>query len=159
MKKLLFLLSIGMLFLCHSAAAQKVNTDSLKLVAQISQDQLKLGKLQNTVGQKTKNKRDAAANAQNSADNNANAAEQLSADPTNKTLARNADNKAGDAKSDSKKSRKKTAELDDLNKDILDLKKKIAAEEVQLSAYGPTAPGPYVTPVAMPVQPDTARGF
>jgi len=46
MKKVLHLLPVGISLLCTSARAQKANIDSLELVAQISQDQLKLGKLQ-----------------------------------------------------------------------------------------------------------------
>ena len=47
MQKVLLLTSIGLLFLCVSVSAQKVNTDSLSLVSRISADQLKLGTLQN----------------------------------------------------------------------------------------------------------------
>jgi uncharacterized low-complexity protein len=141
------------MLLCGSVVAQKANIDSLTLVAQISQDQLELGKLQNMVDQKTKNQQGAAMNAQNSANNNANAAEQLSADPTNKQLASNANTKAGEAKSDAKKSRKQSGKLDDLNKAIMDLKSKIAVEQSKLSIYYPVAFAPVVVPV--PVRVDT----
>ncbi|HXB08678.1 MAG TPA: hypothetical protein VNW04_16215 [Puia sp.] len=135
MKKALYLLPVGMLFFGVPAVAQKANTDSLKLVAQISQDQLELGKLQNKVEQKTKNKEGAAADARNSASDNVNAAEKLKDDPDNKKLASDANNKAGDAKSDARKSRKESGRLDDLNKAILDLKSKIAVEQSKLSIY------------------------
>jgi hypothetical protein len=150
MKKAFYLIPIGMLFISTSVIAQKANVDSLKLVAQISQDQLALGKLQNQVQQKTMNKEGAAVDAQNSASNNASAAEKLSADPTNKTLANNASNSASDAKSDARKSRKESARLDDLNKNILQLKSKIADEQYKLSVYTPTpafVPGVMPTPV------------
>ena len=51
MKKVLYLLSVGMLFFGLSAVAQKVNVDSLKLVSQISQDQesLKLDDLNKAI--------------------------------------------------------------------------------------------------------------
>jgi hypothetical protein len=135
MKKSSFLFLVGISFLCTSVSAQKANVDSLKLVAQISQDQLQLGKLQNMVEQKTKSKQDAAVNAQNSANTNVDAAQRLNADPDNKKLASNANSKAGDAKTDARKSRKESGKLDDLNKNILDLKGKIAVEQAQLSVY------------------------
>lgn len=147
MKKVLYLFPVAMLFLCASVAAQKANIDSLKLVAQISQDQLKLAKLQNMVDQKTKNKQDAAVNAQNSAIDNADAAEKLNADPDNKKLARNANNRAGNAKSNARKSRNESAKLDDLKKNIADLKSKIAVEQAKLSVYSPTT---VIAPVALP---------
>jgi len=139
-----------MILLSTSVVAQKANVDSLKLVAQISKDQLELGKLQNMVSQKTMNKQGAAIDAQNSASNNATAAEKLNDDPTNKALASNASDKASQAKSDAKKSRKESGKLDDLNKNIVDLKRKIAGEQYQLSAYTSTAlvtPGVTATPV------------
>jgi hypothetical protein len=135
MKKALFLIPVGMLFFCASVTAQQVNIDSLSLIAQISQDQLELGKLQNMVYQKTMNKEGAATNAQTSASNNADAAEKLSDDPTNKQLANDASSKASEAKSDARKSRKQSGRLDDLNKEILDLKLKIAGEQSKLNVY------------------------
>jgi hypothetical protein len=148
MKKLFYLLTAGMLLLSATVRAQKANIDSLKLVAQISQDQLDLGKLQNMVDQKTTNKQEAATNAQNSAGSNATAAQKLNDDPTNKTLANNASDKAGQAKSDAKKSRKESGRLDDLNKSILELKMKIADEQNKLRVY--TTPTAYVAPVSVP---------
>jgi hypothetical protein len=155
MKKALYLLPIGMLFFCTPVAAQQVNIDSLTLIAQISQDQLELGKLQNMVYQKTKNKEGAALDAQNSATDNVTAAQNLSADPDNKKLANAASNKASEAKSDASKSRKQTGKLDDLNKNIMELKTKIAGEQYKLSVYYPVVPAVSVMP--MPVIPDTTR--
>jgi len=117
--------------------AQKINTDSLSLVAKISADQLKLAKLQNTVEEKTRDKQDQATTAQQSADKNKTAADRLSDDPTDKTQARKADNAAGDAKSDSKKARKASDRLKNLNKDIDELKAKIAENQAKLNAYIP----------------------
>jgi hypothetical protein len=155
MKIALYLIPAGMLFLCTSARAQKANIDSLELVAQISQDQLKLGKLQNMVEQRTRNKQTAALNAQNSASDNVRAAENLNDDPNNKKLASDANSKAGDAKSDAGKARKETRRLDDLNKDIVDLKSKISVAQAKLSAYTPEPP---FTPVNMPItQTDTTQ--
>jgi len=153
MKKALYLIPAGLLFFCASVTAQKANIDSLALVAQIGRDQLELGKLQNMVSQKTKNKEGAAVNAQNSASDNANAAERLNGDPDNKKLASNASNKAGKAKSDARKSRKQSGQLDDLNQNILDLKSKIASEQYKLSIYSLTPP--VITPTLKPVVIDT----
>jgi len=153
MKKALYLIPAGLLFFCASVTAQKANIDSLALVAQIGRDQLELGKLQNMVNQKTKNKEGAALDAQNSASDNANAAEKLNDDPDNKKLAGNASDKAGKAKSDARKSRKQTRQLDDLNKNILDLKSKIASEQYKLSVYCPTSP--VMTPMPRPAGADT----
>jgi len=135
MQKVLLLTSIGLLFFCMSVSAQKVNTDSLSLVSKISADQLKLGKLQNQLEQKTKNKQAASEQAQKSANENSNAANKLNNHPENKKLARKANNKAGDAKSDSRNARKESNRLDKLNKDIQDLKNRIADNQVKLNKY------------------------
>ena len=87
MQKVLLLTSMGLLFLCMSAFAQKVNTDSLSLVSKISSDQLKLGQLQNQLEQKTKNQENASAQAQKSANENSTAADNLSDNPENRKLA------------------------------------------------------------------------
>ena len=155
MRKALYLFPMGLLFVCASVTAQQVNIDSLTLIAQISQDQLELGKLQNMVYQKTRNKEGAALNAQNSASDNVTAAQDLNADPDNKKLASAASNKASEAKSDARESRKQSGKLDDLNKNIKELKSKIAGEQYKLSIYYPVAPALSVTP--MPVVPDTTR--
>jgi hypothetical protein len=154
MKKLFLLASMGALFFCGKVSAQQVNTDSLKLVSQISEDQLKLGKLQNTVDQKTKNKQDGAVKAQQSADKNAVDATRLSNDPQNKKDARDADNAADDAKSDARKARKASENLNKVNKNIADLQSKIYNEKVKLSRY--TQVMPPVTVVA-PTQVDTTQ--
>ena len=135
MLRVIFLASMGVLFLCVSTSAQKVNTDSLKLISKIGDDQLKLGKLQNTVEQKTRNKEDGAVVAQEAADKNATAATRLSDNPEDKKDARQANNAAGDAKSDARKARKAADRLDKVNKDIADLQSRIAREQVELSRY------------------------
>lgn len=144
MKKAIFLVSASVLFFCANTFAQqstadsvypKANTDSLSLVKKISDYQLKLGELQNEVEQKTKNMQDASAKAQQSADDNAAAANKLSDNPDSKKLARRANNSAGDAKSDAKTSRKETKRLDKLNRQINDLKKKIAHEQTKLNKH------------------------
>lgn len=135
MQKVLLLTSIGLVFFCMSVFAQKVNTDSLSLVSAISADQLQLGKLQNQLEQKTKNKQDASDQAQRSANENSTAAEKLKDNPENKKLARKANNKASDAKSDSRSARKESDRLDELHKDIQDLKNRIADNQVRLNKH------------------------
>jgi len=135
MQKVLLLTTIGLLFLCMSVSAQKVNTDSLSLVSKISADQLRLGKLQNQLEQKTKNKEDASAQAQKSANENSTAADKLSDNPENRKLARKANNKAGYARSDSRKARRESDRLDKLNKDIQEVKNRIADNQVKLNKY------------------------
>ena len=158
MKKVLFLSCAGVAFLCTSVTAQKVNTDSLALISQIGKDQLKLGKLQNMVEQKTRNKQNAAADAQTSANDNVTAAQNLTTAPNDKALAKKADSKAGDAKSDARKSRKESARLDELNKNIADLKIKIAGEQAKLSTYSPAVTvAPLPIPMMTPVVSDTTQ--
>ena len=150
MKKVFLLASMGTLFFCAKVSAQQVNTDSLKLVSKISEDQLKLGKLQNTVDQKTKTKQDDATKAQESANKNSTDATRLSNDPENKKDARDAANAAGDAKSDARKARKAADNLAKVNKNIAELQSKIADEKILLSRYTQQT-SPVV--VTAPVQP------
>ena len=155
MRKVLLLLSMGALCFCTKVSAQRVNTDSLKLVSRISEDQLKLGKLQNTVDQKSSNKQDDSAKAQQSADRNVTEASRLSNDPENKKDARDAKNAASDAKIDARKARKANGDLDKLRTKISDLQIKISDEQMQLSKYN--QPTPPVTTVVAPVQSDTTQ--
>jgi lipopolysaccharide export LptBFGC system permease protein LptF len=134
MKKVLLLTSVASFFLCMSGVAQ-VNTDSLALVSKISEYQLKLGKLQNTINQKTNDKQSDSLHAQQSAQANATAANTLNANPQDKSDARQADNAAGTAKSDARKARKSGGKLDDTNKEILDLQNKIAEEQLKLNKF------------------------
>jgi methyl-accepting chemotaxis protein len=136
---------------------QQINTDSLKLISQISADQLKLAKLQNMIDQKTQNKADAAEKAQLSANDNTTAANNLSDNPENKQLAKDAANKAEDARSDAKKGRKESARLDKLHKEIREMKSKIADEQIKLSQYTPVAAAVPVPPVSVPVPADTTQ--
>ena len=160
MIKMFLLLPAVLLALCIQVSGQQhitgqqINTDSLKLISTISDNRLKLAKLQNMIDQKTQNKADAAEKAQMSANNNATAANNLSENPQDKQLARDAANKADDAKSDAKKGRKESARLDKLRKDIRDLKSKIADEEVKLSQYTPVVAA---VPVAVPVPVDSTQ--
>ena len=120
--------------------AQNVNTDSLKLVSKISQDQLALGQLQNSLPGKVQDKKEAETNAQNSADDNQKAAAQLAGSPQDKSLARQASRAASKAKGDARKARKANSALDDLNKKIGKLTKKISQEQTKLNKYIPAVP-------------------
>lgn len=152
MFRFILLVFMGVVCLSVNTFAQKVNTDSLKLIAKISEDQLKLGKLQNTVQQKTQNKEDGALAAQQSADRNSTAATRLSNDPQNKADAKQADNAAGDARSSAKNARKANDQLDKVNKQIADLQGKIAQEQAELRKYTGTTNVP-----SAPVQQDSTQ--
>src|ERR1700744_1600014 len=152
MQKNLIVVAIGVLAFCTTVSAQKINTDSLKLVSNISNYQLKLGQLQNTVTQKTTAKDDANLQAQRSADDNRTAANNLSDDAEDKKLARQADNSASTAKGDAKKARKASERLKNLNKDIQDLKDKIAKDQQKLDMYTK-----FVTVSSVLVQTDTTQ--
>ena len=151
MRKMFVMTAVAAVFACMSVSAQHINTDSLSLVSRISADQLKLAKLQNTVDQKTRDRQDYATAAQQSADKNKTAAGRLSNDPTDKKEARKADNAAGDARSDAKKARKASDKLKDLDKNIAELKSRIADEQQKLNAYIPVsaASGGIIVPPAV----------
>ncbi|HEY4107528.1 hypothetical protein [Puia sp.] len=136
MKKILLIIPIGFLA-CTSVFGQRqhVNTDSLSLISQISANQLKLAKLENTVNQVTREKQDATTTAQMSANSSSAAASNLTNAPADKKLSQDASNQAGDARSDAKKQRQKSAKLDKLNKDINDLKAIISDEQTKLNSY------------------------
>jgi hypothetical protein len=151
MKKVCVFASMGLLLICSTISAQPVNTDSLKIISIISKYQLKLGKLQNAVDQKTQNKQDGAIKAQQSADQNVTDANRLSNDPQNKRDAKQAENAASEAKSDAKKARKATDVLNKLNKNIAELQSKISDEKIKLSRY--TAASAIL--VTAPVQQDS----
>ena len=154
MKKILPLTVAGLLFFGLTGSAQ-VNTDSLTIVAKISEYQLQLGKLQNTIPQKTNDKQNDSLKAQQSADANARAANSLSANPQDKTDARQADNAASTAKGDSRTARKSTGKLDDTNKKIMDLQNKIADQQMKLSKFTHLNYVP-ATPTIV-VQPDSSH--
>ena len=135
MKRLSLLPLACMLLFCIPVFSQNINTDSLSLISKISADKLKLARLQNQIEEKTGNKQEAFEKAQKSADANNTAANKLSDNPENKKLARKADNKASEAKGEARNARKESRRLDNLNKDIRDLKSKIADEETKLNRY------------------------
>jgi hypothetical protein len=133
--QVLLLTAIGLLLFCKPIASQQVNRDSASLVAKIRADQLKLEKLQSQLTRKTDDKQDALDKAQRAASKNSNAADKLSDDPDNRKLARKAHKKARNARKDSRNARKESARLDELNKDIQQLKERIAENEKKLNKY------------------------
>jgi lipopolysaccharide export LptBFGC system permease protein LptF len=134
MTKFLFLTSAAVFFLSLFASAQ-VNSDSLAVVAKITEYQLKLGKPQNTVTQKTYNKQNDSILAQQSANKNSTAANKLSADPQNKKDARQAENAASDAKTDARAARRASDKLATVQKNIQHLQNDISKEQVKLDRY------------------------
>jgi hypothetical protein len=122
-------------FFSGKVSAQAVNKDSLSLVEKLGKDKDKLVRLQSTIEEKEKAKKETADKAQESADDNRKAANKLSNDPQDRRLARRADNRAGDAKSDAKAARRAADDLDDLHKDIRNLIERIAKEESRLKKY------------------------
>jgi hypothetical protein len=141
-------------------SAQKINTDSLTLVNEIADYQLKKAKLTNTMEQITSDKKDAATKVQTSANQNSSDAERLSNDPQNKKLAKNSDNSASEARKDSKSARIASTKLDKLNEDIADLDKKIAKKQKKLDVYvkaGGTAGLTLAAPGEPKVIPDSLR--
>ena len=156
LKKSLILSLLGVVCFGLAASAQMVNKDSLSLVNKIKSDQEKLAKMQNSVPDAEKGKKQTAEQAQESADDNRKAANKLSNDPQDKKLARRADNEAGDARSDAKKARKATDHLENLNKDILNLTERIAKNQTKLNRYIQINKNNVEAPVVL-VQKDSVR--
>jgi len=156
MKRIYVLLVASLSLWASSASAQKVNTDSLKLVSAIGKDQLMLGELQNKIPGKTQEKTDAAQKAQSSANDNEKIAGQLTSDPQNKSLARQASHMASQAKRDARRARKAASDLDDLNKDIAKMQERISKEQSKLNKYAPAAKAAPATTIP-PAQADSTQ--
>ncbi len=134
-----------------SVSAQPVTKDSiavlnqqkeaLKISKDLNENNIELAKLENTVEKKTHNQQNTAQDAQESANNNGDAANKLTGDAQDEKLANKASKTAKTAKSDAKKARNATKEVDKLQKEIESLKEKIAAEKVKLSALPPLPTG------------------
>lgn len=148
---------MGLVALSLAVTAQKINTDSLSLVSKISEYQLKRAKLQNTVDKTMQDKADAATKVQNSANQSSQDANRLSNDPQNKGLAKKADQSAGDARRDSKKSRAANDKLQDLYKEIAKLDDKIMREQKKLAQHTGVVAPVEIRPVDTPILPDSTR--
>ena len=147
MKKF-FIISIMSIALAgFSAQAQEVSKDSIKVLKQEKEDletskrlndnKLKLAALENTVKEKNENVSSSARDAQTAASNNQESAEKLNNDSQDKKLAKKARKDAKKAEKAGKTGRDAASDLDDLEKDILDLKEKIAADEAKLGIAAP----------------------
>lgn len=134
MRKLLLLIPCGLLLFCLPVSGQ-LNKDSLSLVSKIYRDQFKLSQLLGQLEQHSNKKDDASGKAQRSADKNSTAADDLSDNPANKKLARKAQNKASDAKKDSRNARIASDNLDKLQNDIDYLKNRIENNKAKLNKF------------------------
>ena len=148
MKKAI-LFTVGVLSFGLIASAQMVNKDSLSLVSKISSDKEKLANLQAQVDDRTREKKETANKAQESADDNQKAANKLSSDPQDRKLARKADNEASDARSDAKRARKAADRLEELNKDIRNMTERIEKEQTKLNKYIQTQKNLNVAPTVI----------
>jgi hypothetical protein len=132
---------IGLLFSVLGASAQAdsshvTNDKKLsKLLAKVSEDSVKLVKFRGMISQFEKDKKDAANQAQQSADDNKQAADRLADNPQDKRLARRAHSAAKTARSDSQKARVAADKLDDLNSDIKKLNRQLGKEQTRLATY------------------------
>jgi hypothetical protein len=132
---------VALLFSVITAVAQGDSTHFtndkklIKLLAKVSEDSVKLVKFNGMVSQFEKDKKDAANMAQQSADDNKQAADRLADNPQDKRLARRAHSAAKTAKSDSQKARVAADKLDDLNSDIKKLTRQLGKEQNKLATY------------------------
>jgi hypothetical protein len=145
----LFIGFFCLLFMLSASSQIVVNKDSLSLVRKLTADKEKLLKYQSQVADRTREKEETAAKAQQSADENRQAAIKLTNDPQDRKLARVADNAASSARSDAKKARKAADRFDDLNKDIRDLTDKIEKEQIKLDGYVRQNPKPQTEPAVV----------
>jgi len=107
----------------------------IRLLAKLSEDSAKLVKFKGMISQFEKGKKDAAEQAQQSADDNKRAADRLADDPQDKRLARKARGAAKTARNDSQKARVAANKLDDLNDDIKKLTRQLGKEQTRLEKY------------------------
>jgi hypothetical protein len=110
----------------------------IKLMAKVSEDSTKLAKYKGMIPQFEKDKKDAAEQAQQSADDNKRAADRLADDPQDKRLARKARGAAKTARNDSQKARVAANKLDDLNDDIKKLTRQLGKEQARLEKVQPS---------------------
>ena len=136
-----------------SIAILKQQKEALKISKKLNERKLELAKLQNNVEKKTQDVQNTAHQAQLSANENSQAASNLTSNAQDEKLAKKASKSASNAKSDAKKARKAVESLADLQKDIASLKQKIADDESKLGAastvrVAPVTPQPPSAPTA-----------
>ena len=144
MKFVSVLIVTSLLFISFSSSSQVVSKDSISVLNQkkdvieleklVNTQKLKLASLENSQESKRRDMESAQKNAQKSADENAEIASKLSSDPDDRKLARKAKRAAKSAKRDARKSRKATDNFEDLQKEIITLRKKLADNEQRLSS-------------------------
>jgi hypothetical protein len=147
MKKFFIISIISLALASFSAQAQQVSKDSIKVLKQEKEDlvtskrlndnKLKLADLENTVKQKNEDVSSSAQAAQTAASNNQESAQKLNDDSQDRKLAKKARKDAKKAEKAGQTGRNAVNDLDELQKDILDLKKKIAADEEKLGIVAP----------------------
>ena len=129
----------------------KQQKESLKISKKLNDRKLELAKLENNVEKKTQDVNNTAQQAQASANDNSQAATNLTGNAQDKKLAKKASKSADNARSDAKKARKAVQSLANLQKNITDLRKKIAEDEIKLSAVP--------SPKTISVQPAAMQSF
>jgi chromosome segregation ATPase len=143
-------LMTGIIAFCSISASAQVTSDSinslkqqkqsLEISARINDRKLQLAKLENNLDKRTRDVENTALDAQKAADENADAAAKLSADPQDKTLAKRARKAANAAEKSAKKARNASDDLAGLKKDIESLKNKIADDESKLGGMPAVIP-------------------
>lgn len=140
------LITLAMTFFIFSTnlSAQVVSKDSmnvlknekeqLEIAKKINENKLKLAKLENELESKSSDMYRKREEAEKAAAENQNAANELAADPQDNKKAKAAKRAGNRAESSAKKANKAADKLNDLNKDIEELKKKIADDEQKLNA-------------------------
>ena len=121
-----------------SIAILKQQKESLKISKKLNERKLQLAKLENNVEKKTQDVHNTAQQAQASANENGQAATNLTSNAQDEKLAKKASKSADNARSDAKKARKAVQSLANLQNDIADLRKKIAEDEMKLGAVPAT---------------------
>lgn len=106
-----------------------------KLLGKVGEDSVKLVRYQGMVSQFEKDKKNADELAQQSANDNKQAADRLADNPEDKRLARRARSAARTAKGDSQKARVAADKLVDLNDDIKKLTRQLDKEQTKLTTY------------------------
>ena len=144
MKFVSVLIVTSLLFISFSSSSQVVSKDSISVLNQkkdvieleklVNTQKLKLASLENSQESKRRDMESAQKNAQKSADENAEIASKLSSDPDDRKLARKAKRAAKSAKKDARQSRKASGNFEDLQKEIITLRKKLADNEQRLSS-------------------------
>lgn len=114
----------------------KTQKEILKIKERLNENKIKVAKYENSISQTSRNKENAAKDAQQSANANNNAASNLSNDAQNRKLAKKASRKARQAEKDARTARKNNSRMDKLTNTISGLKKKIAEDEQKLTSMG-----------------------